>query len=121
MRSRHFLAIGIVDGIVVENQHHAGESEQRLRAQRHQFRQPVHLDFDGDGDLLLHFLGGTAGPLRDDVDVIVGDVGIGFDGQVLEGDRAPDGQQDADGENHEPVAESEIDELLEHAVRFFCR
>ena len=40
-------------------------------------------DLKRHGDLLLDLLGGAARPLRDDGDVVVGDVGIGFDGQVV--------------------------------------
>ncbi len=56
-------------------------------------RHAVHLNFDGDGDLLLDFFGGAAGPLGDDLDVIVGDVRIGFDGKAVERDGAPDEQK----------------------------
>ena len=41
-----------------------------------------HLDFDGDGNLALDLFGAAAGPLGDDLDVVIGDVRIGFDGQV---------------------------------------
>jgi hypothetical protein len=37
----------------------------------------VHHDLDGNGDLLLYFLGGAAGPLGDDLNVVVGYVAIG--------------------------------------------
>ena len=49
-----------------------------------QVRQPVHHDFDGNRDLLLHLFGGAAGPLRNDLDVVVGYVGISFHGQRYE-------------------------------------
>ena len=49
----------------------------------------VHDGFQRDGDLLLDLLGRDARPLRDDVDVIVGHIGIGFDGKAMEGDNAP--------------------------------
>ena len=39
--------------------------------------------------LLLDLLGGDPGPLRNDVDVVVGDVGVRFDRQSMEGDRRP--------------------------------
>ena len=39
-----------------------------------EMRNAVHLNFDGDGDLLLDFFGGAAGPLGDDLHVVVGDV-----------------------------------------------
>ena len=50
---------------------------------------PFITNFDRDGDLLLHFFGGAARPLRDDLDIVIGHVGIGFDGQVVERDRLP--------------------------------
>jgi hypothetical protein len=49
-----------------------------------QVRQPVHHDFNGDGDLLLHLFGRAARPLRDDLHVVVGYIRISFDGQILE-------------------------------------
>ena len=58
-----------------------------------QMRDAVHCDFERNRDLLLHFFGGAARPLRDDLDVIVGDVGVGFHRKVVEGDRAPNQQQ----------------------------
>ena len=45
---------------------------------------PFMTDLDRNRDLLLDLLGGSAGPLRDDADVVVGDVRIGFDRQVVE-------------------------------------
>ncbi len=86
---QHLLAIPIVFRFVVEDQHHAGKPEQRNRAQMFQVRKPVHHDFDGNRDLLLHFFGRPARPLRDDLDVVVGDVGVRFDGQVAERNDAP--------------------------------
>ena len=46
-------------------------------------------------DLLLHFFGRAARPLRDDLDVVVGHVRIGFHRQIVKRDGAPDQQQDA--------------------------
>ena len=75
-----------------------------------QMRNAVHLDFDGNGDLLLDFLGGAAGPLRDDLHPDVGDIRIGFDGQRFEGNDAPDEKQHGEAQDHEAVVEGEIDE-----------
>ena len=52
----------------------------------------VHLRLDRDGDLLLDLLGCASGPLRDDPDVFVGHIGIGFDRQIVKRDDAPDQQ-----------------------------
>ena len=54
-RSSVFLAIPVVVGIVIEDQIHHGQPGQRRRPQVRKVRNPVHLDFDGDGDLLLDF------------------------------------------------------------------
>ena len=48
-----------------------------------------HLDLDRHRNLALNLFGAAAGPLRDDLDVVVGYVGIGFDGQVAERDDSP--------------------------------
>ena len=48
-------------------------------------RKSAHLNFDGNADLLLDFLGGTPGPLADNGHIIVGNIRIGLDGQVVEG------------------------------------
>ena len=42
----------------------------------------VQNDFERDGDLLFDFFGSVTGPLRDDLGVSVGNVGIGLDGKI---------------------------------------
>ena len=42
-----------------------------------------------NGDLLLHFFRRAPGPLRNDLDVVIGNVGIGFDRQIVERDQRP--------------------------------
>ena len=69
---------------------------------------------DRNGDLLLDFFGGAAGPLRDDLDVVVGYVGIRFHRQIVERDHAPDHQQDGRRQNQEAVVQGEIDERANH-------
>ena len=86
-----------------------------------QVRQAVHDDLDGNGDLLLDFFGGVAGPLRDDLDVVVGDVGIGFHRQVVERDRAPNQQQQRDRQHQKTIIERVIDECADHCSTVFCR
>src|SRR5215469_8345041 len=78
--------------------------------------QTVHHDFDGDGDLLFHFFGGAAGPLRDDLDVVVGDVGVCLDRQSAEGNDAPDEQEQGNHQNKEPAVQGEIDEVANHGT-----
>ena len=107
-------AIPIVGGIVVENHGDARKPSQRDGAQILQMRDTIHDDFDGDGDLLLHFFRRAAGPLGNDRDVVIGDVGIGLHRQIVEGNGAPDGQQSRHRENHKAVAQGKIYQRTNH-------
>ncbi len=86
---KDLVAVVLVDGVVVEDHGDAGEAGQRGGAEMGHVRDAGHLDLDGCGDLLLDLFCGTAGPLCDDLDVVVGDVGVGFDGEVVERDGTP--------------------------------
>ena len=76
-------------------------------------RDAGHLDLDGRGDLLLDLFGGAAGPLGDDLNVVVGDVGVGLDGKVMEGDDAPAEEHDGSPEDEPPIVQCKIDECRE--------
>ena len=43
-------------------------------------RQAVHHDLERNGDLLLHLFRRPARPLRDHLDIVIGDVRLGFNG-----------------------------------------
>ena len=73
-----------------------------------------HLNLDRDGDLLLDLFCGAPRPLGNDLHVVVGNVGIGLDRKIVEGDNAPGKEQDS-RTHHEPaIVESEIDEAADH-------
>ncbi len=76
----------------------------------------VQFYFERNGDLLLDFFGGVTGPLRDDLRVGVGDVGIGFDGQSVERNDAPDKEHERSAEDEQGIRESEIDGLANHRL-----
>ena len=84
-------------------------------------RDAGHLDFNGNGDLLLHLFGGASRPLRNHVDVVVGYVGIRLDRQIMEGDGAPDKQQNGNRQHHEPVVKCKINQTTNHywSTEFF--
>jgi len=86
-------------------------------------REASHLDFNGNGDLLLDFFGGAARPLRDDLDVVVGDVGIGFDGKLMERDGTPGEEEESSSDNQPAIVQREIDEAANHlrATLLFAR
>ena len=54
-----------------------------------QMRNAVHLDFDGDRNLLFHFFCGPARPLGDYLNPRVRNVGVSLHGQFLECNRSP--------------------------------
>ena len=83
------LPVPVIVGGVVEDHQHERQAENRFRPEMREMRNSIHLDFDRNRDLLLHLLGGPAGPLRDDGCVVVRDIGIGLDGQVMKRDRLP--------------------------------
>ena len=78
----------------------------------------VEFDFERDCDLLFDFFGGVAGPLRDDLRVGVGDVGIGFDGQGVERNDAPNKKDEGRAQDHEAVAKREVDKRTDHYCAF---
>src|ERR1700688_1962034 len=79
-----------------------------------QVRDAVHHDFDWNGDLLFHFFGGVAGPLRDHLHVVVGDIGVSFHWQIVERDGAPNEKKYRGRQHQEPVLESEVDQPPNH-------
>ena len=113
---QHVLAIHVAGGVVVEDEHQAGEAGQRGRAQMGEVRNAGHLDLDRHRDLALDLLGAAARPLGDDLDVVVGDVGIGFDGQVAERDDAPGGEHHHSAQNQPAIFQREIDECANHLL-----
>ena len=85
-------------------------------AQMLHVRDARHLDFERDRDLLLDLFGRAAGPLGDDVDVVVGYIRIGLDRQIVERDGAPDKQQDGRRQDHESVVKRKIDQIPDHLL-----
>src|ERR1700727_2450307 len=85
-------------------------------------RHAGHLNLDGDRDLLFHLLRRAARPLRNDRDVVVGDVWIGFDRQVVERDGPPASQQDGNGQHDKFIVQRKIYEGSNHSLScFVCR
>ena len=86
------LAVHVAGGVVVEDEHQAGKPGQSGGTQMSEMGNAGHLDFDGNGYLALDLLGAAAWPLGDDLNVVVGYVRIGFDGQAAKRDDAPGGE-----------------------------
>src|SRR5258706_13529140 len=75
----------------------------------------VHHDFERNRDLLLDLFGGASGPLRDDLNVVVGDIRVSFNGKLLERDDAPGEQQDREGDHKQTIIEGEVDQAANHS------
>ena len=111
---QNLLAIPVVDGVVIEDHLDVRKTGQRERAQMLHVGDAGHLNFDGDGDLLLYFFRRAPRPLCDHLNIVVGNIGIRFDRQVMERDGAPDKQQDGDCQDHEPVVQRKINQTTNH-------
>ena len=92
---KHPLPVLEIVRVVVEDEDHDRQPGNRHGPEVGEVRDAVHHVFEGDGDLLLHLLGGPAGPLRDDPGVVVGYVGVCLDGKVLELDYPYAEEEDA--------------------------
>src|SRR5580692_1284640 len=77
-------------------------------------RDAVQLYFERNRDLLLDLLRRMSRPLRDDLGVGVGDVGVSFDWQIMKRNNAPDKQDESQAQHQDSVAQSEIDEQPNH-------
>ena len=70
----------------------------------------VQFYFERNRDLLFDFFGGVAGPLRDDLRVGVGNVGVGFDRQIVKRNDAPDEKHSARLSTRMRIAQGKIDQ-----------
>ena len=111
---QHLLTIPVVDRAVIEDHDHEREPENRLGAEKAHVRHSRHLHLYGNSDLLLDLFRGAAGPLCNDGDVVIADIGIGLYGQVMKRDSPPGEQQGGNGQHHKPVVQSKIDEGADH-------
>ena len=115
---QHPLPVLEIVRVVVKPDDHDGQPGNGHGPQVGAIRDAVHHVFDGDGDLLLHFLRGPARPLRDDPGVIIGDVGIGLDRKMVELNDAQTKQKDAKGQHEPAMAQGEIDNSANHLYLF---
>ncbi len=83
------FAVFEIRGFVLEDQLDIGETKNRERTEMGNARDTVHPDLKWNGDLLLDLFGGDPRPLRNDFDVVIGDVGICLDRELVKGNRAP--------------------------------
>jgi len=71
-------------------------------------------DLERNRNLLLYFFCGAAGPLCDDLDIVIGNVWIRFHRQIVERNSTPDQQQNCDGQDQEAIIEGVINQTPNH-------
>ncbi len=76
----------------------------------------VHHDFKRDGDLLLDLFRGDSRPLRDDFDVVVRNVRIGFHRKLVKRYRSPAKQQKGRSEDEKAVVQGKIYKPANHLL-----
>ena len=110
------LPVPVIIRSVVENKLQVRESEERERTQMHDVRDAVHHDFKRNRDLLFDLLRRNPGPLSDDLDVVVGYIGISLNGKATERNDAPSEKQQGEPQDEQAVAESKINDSTNHLL-----
>ena len=86
----------------------------------HDMRDAVHDDFERNRDLLFDLFCRNPWPLRDDLDVVIGHVGIRLNGQSLERNNPPSKKDQCQSQDKKAVAESEINDSANHFIAPQC-
>ena len=110
------LAVLEVRRVLAEYHFHGREPKDRPRSDMGNSWNAVHHGLKRDGYLLLDLLGGNAGPLRNDINVIVRNVGISLHRQPMEGDDAPGEEQNADCKDKKAVLKRKVDQPAYHCA-----
>jgi hypothetical protein len=112
---QHLDAVPVILRFFIENEHETGEAEEGDRPEVFEMGNAIDGVLNRHRDLLFDLLGRNAGPLGDDLDVIIRDVGISLDGKAAEGDYAPDEQQDRNSNDQQAVCKTKINETSNQA------
>src|SRR5207249_4796647 len=78
--------------------------------------QALELERQRVGDLVLDLAGTVAGPVGEDDDLVLAQVGNGIDGGVVDGVDAGDGHGQAGEDHQEAVADGEFDDAVDHLL-----
>src|SRR6202167_1954831 len=82
----------------------------------HHMRDAVHHDFQWDRDLLFDLFRRNPRPLCNDLDVVVGHVGIGLNGQLPKGNDAPGEKHYGESQHEQTVVQSKINNSTNHLL-----
>src|ERR1035438_627808 len=110
------FAIDVTCGVVIEDEHEAGEAGQSCGAQMGQVRDAGHLNLDWNRYLPLDLFGAPAWPLRDDLNIVVCYIGIGLDRQVPKGNDSPRGHYHDTAQDQPTIFQREVDKCANHLL-----
>src|SRR5665213_1058440 len=79
-----------------------------------QMRNTGHLNFNRHCNLSFNLLSTAARPLRNDLNVVVRDVWIGFNGQTAKRDNAPHGENEHSAQYQPAILKCEINKRCQH-------
>src|ERR1700691_2252111 len=79
-------------------------------------RDAVHDDFQWNRHLLFDLFSRNPWPLRNDFNIVVGDVGIGLNGKVAERDDARSEKYQRESQHQQAIVESKIDDSTNHLL-----
>ncbi len=105
------LASPVDVGAFVEDDGDDGEAEFGDGSDLFDFGEAAHGGLDGERDELLDLFGRESGGIGEDLDLDVGDVGDGVDGELDEGVDADGGDEQPEDNDEEAVVEGEIDDF----------
>ena len=103
-----------IDAVLEDDVDHR-EAERRLRAHDAHAGEPLQVRRERIRDLVLDFLRAVPGPVGEDDDLVVGQIGNRVDRRGRQRPPAPAGEAEIQDDDDEPVPEREVDESIDHA------
>ncbi len=110
----HELAREVQVHIVGEDDRHLGQPVLRKGAHLGYIGQPSQCYFDGKGNQLFHFGRREARNRRVDLDLIIGHVRQGVDGQALESDQPPEHKEDRPDQDEKALPHAKFKDAFDH-------
>ena len=101
--------------VVLEDDVDHREAERRLRADDAHAGQPLQVRRQRVGDLVLDLLRAVPGPVREDDDLVVGEIRNRVDRRGRQRPPAPAGEAEVQNDDDEPVLQCNVNESIDHA------
>ena len=110
----HAAAREILIDLVLEDDVDHREAERRLRSDDAHAGEPAQVDGERIADLVFDLLRAVAGPVGEDNDLVVGEIGNGVDRRRRRGPPAPDGERHRQPDDSGAVLQRQFDNAVHH-------